>query len=517
MFRAIYRIMTTNKLPLYFIVTILAAMFSAGCNSDTDGIDIAGDFGNCTVTSFSLQKDDSVLAYLDSVFFSIDVVNAEIFNADSLPKGTDVSKLLVNVSTSSARSCELTYRIPGTLRDTTVNYVDEPNDSINFADGPVKMVVTSYDGQTKMTYNVRVNVHEVNPDTLYWAESAMRELPGRIAAPTAQKTVEHAGEVVCMTTDGSSASVSKCSNPYDWNWTSHMVSLPAGADVNSFTSTSDSYYILDSDGNLYSSADAETWNPTGAKLSYIYGGYKDMLLAARHDSDGWKHVTYPATVELPLVSGCPVSGTGEMIVYETKWSVEPLAMFVGGRDAAGTLSGATWGYDGKSWIKLSNTDIDERENVSVFPYFAPKVSATWRVTENTVLIALGGSYETSDGVVASKNVYVSFDQGLNWKEADSYMQLPEYMPGFSNAQAIVADATLHVSRSMGDGWQALAAKSLPAWAFAVPSHGASRLITPVTEWECPYVYLFGGQDAEGDLFNTVWRGVINRFTFKPIC
>ncbi|MDE7146080.1 MAG: hypothetical protein K2O30_08035, partial [Duncaniella sp.] len=355
------------------------------------------------------------------------------------------------------------------------------------------------------------------PDTLYWAESAMRELPGRIAAPTAQKPVEHAGEVVCMTTDGSSASVSKCSNPYDWNWTSHMVSLPAGADVNSFTSTSDSYYILDSDGNLYSSADAETWNPTGAKLSYIYGGYKDMLLAARHDSDGWKHVTYPATVELPLVSGCPVSGTGEMIVYETKWSVEPLAMFVGGRDAAGTLSGATWGYDGKSWIKLSNTDIDERENVSVFPYFAPKVSATWRVTENTVLIALGGSYETSDGVVASKNVYVSFDQGLNWKEADSYMQLPEYMPGFSNAQAIVADATLHVSRSMGDGWQALAAKSLPAWAFAVPSHGASRLITPVTEWECPYVYLFGGQDAEGDLFNTVWRGVINRFTFKPIC
>ena len=171
MFRAIYRIMTTNKLPLYFIVTILAAMFSAGCNSDTDGIDIAGDFGNCTVTSFSLQKDDSVLAYLDSVFFSIDVVNAEIFNADSLPKGTDVSKLLVNVSTSSARSCELTYRIPGTLRDTTVNYVDEPNDSINFADGPVKMVVTSYDGQTKMTYNVRVNVHEVNPCLIYTSPS----------------------------------------------------------------------------------------------------------------------------------------------------------------------------------------------------------------------------------------------------------------------------------------------------------------------------------------------------------
>lgn len=492
-------------------------MFWAGCNSDSDSIVIDGDYGNCTVTSFSLQKDDSVLAHLDSVYFSIDLVKAEIFNADSLPKGTDVSKLLVKVGTSSARSCELTYRIPGTVRDTTVNYVDEPNDSINFADGPVKMVVTSYDGQTKMTYNIRVNVHDVNPDTLYWAESAKRALPGRISVPTSQKTVEHGGEVVCLTSNGSVASVSKCTNPYDWNWTSQSVTLPAGADVNSFTSTSDAYYILDAAGNLYTSADAVAWSATGSKLSYIYGGYKNMLLAARHDSDGWKHVTYPATVELPLSSGCPVSGTGEMMIYETKWSVEPLAMFVGGRDASGTLTGATWGYDGNSWVKLSNTDIDERENVTIFPYLAPKVSTTsWRVTENTVLVALGGSYETTDGVVASKNVYVSYDQGLNWKEADSYMQLPEYIPGFSNAQAIVVDATLTEARSMADGWQLLAPARIPAWAFAIPAGGASRAIKPVTEWECPYIYLFGGEDAEGKLHNTVWRGAINRFTFKPL-
>jgi hypothetical protein len=38
----------------------------------------------------------------------------------------------------------------------------------------------------------------------------------------------------------------------------------------------------------------------------------------------------------------------------------------------------------------------------------------------------------------------------------------------------------------------------------------------VTEWECPYIYLFGGEDTAGNTFNTIWRGVINRYTFKPI-
>ncbi len=517
MFCAIYRIMTTNKLPLYFLIAILTATFSVGCNSDSDGIVVEGDFGNCAVTSFSLQKDDSVLAHLDSVYFSIDLAKAEIYNADSLPKGTDVSKLLVKIGTSSARSCELTYRIPGSSRDTTVNYVDEPNDSINFSNGPVRMVVTSYDGQSKFAYNIRVNVHEVEPDTLYWAETAKRTLPGDISAPKSQKTVEHAGQVVCLVSDGSAAEVSKCDNPYDWDWTTERVVLPEGADINSFTSTSDAYYILDADGSLYESADAVTWNPTGARLSHIYGGYKNMVLAARHDSDGWKHVTYPATTEMPLTSGCPVSGSGELMIYETKWSVEPLAMFVGGRDASGTLSGATWGYDGNRWIKLSNVDIDERENVSLFPYFAPKVNKTnWKVTENTVLVAFGGRYETSDGVVTSKNVYISHDQGLTWKEADSYMQLPRYIPAFANAQTIVVNATLTSARSVADGWHSFAPATLPVWAYALPAQGASRVAEPITEWECPYIYIFGGENAAGVLYNTVWRGAINRFTFKPI-
>ena len=94
------------------------------------------------MTSFSINKNDKVLTGLDSVFFSIDLVNARIFNADSLPKGTDVSKLVIKIGTSSASGCELTFRKLGTSRDTTINYLESPNDSINFSDGPIKLSVT---------------------------------------------------------------------------------------------------------------------------------------------------------------------------------------------------------------------------------------------------------------------------------------------------------------------------------------------------------------------------------------
>ena len=38
----------------------------------------------------------------------------------------------------------------------------------------------------------------------------------------------------------------------------------------------------------------------------------------------------------------------------------------------------------------------------------------------------------------------------------------------------------------------------------------------IINWDCPYIYLYGGLDAQGTLHNSVWRGVINRLTFVPI-
>ena len=197
--------------------------------------------------------------------------------------------------------------------------------------------------------------------------------------------------------------------------------------------------------------------------------------------------------------------------------LEPLALFVGGRDASGMITGAAWGYDGTSWAKLSNRDIDEREEMTLFPYFTPRVNtSTWRVTERSALIAMGGRYESAEGEVVSKMVYVSYDQGITWDEADSYLQLPDYIPAFSSAQAIVVNDEMSVATARSaSGWHNAGGTRLPAFATPVP-FAVSRVSAPVTEWECPYIYLFGGVDADGNLHDSLWRGVIRRFTFRPL-
>lgn len=477
----------TRKLPIYFILSLLVGCFAASCNEDPDPVQ-SSSYANCAVTSFSLAKDDSVVAALDSVYFSIDLVGARIFNADSLPVGTDVSKLIIKVGTSSASACDITFPIPGTKRDTTINIIESPNDSINFSEGPVQMVVKSYDGQAQRAYTVSVNVHKEIPDTLLWQTAAERSLPSALQTPTVQKTVMYKGEAMCFTSNASGASVAVSADPFAGVWDSRQVTLPSGAVTSSIESTDDALYILTSRNELYRSTDGgSTWVATGETMNHIYGGYGSTLLGARRDADGWKHVTYPASTVKSVPRGCPVSGTSALVNYTSKWSASPIAIMIGGRDSDSHLTGESWAYDGSVWGRLSTEGIDEREGVTLFPYFAVRVdSKNWKVSEQSALYAVGGKYVTEHGAVVSRTVYVSRDFGITWDEATETMQLPVEMAAFCNAQALVFDSTL-----------------------------PSRVSRPVTEWECPYIYLFGGTSASGTLIDKVRRGVINRFTFKP--
>lgn len=509
----------TKRFPLYLISGLLALCLTAACNDDPSEVSIVdGDFNNCAISSFSLAKDDSILRSLDSVYFSINLIEAEIYNADSLPKGTDISRFVVNVSAPAASTIEMSFKSRFTGNDTTVNITNNPGDSINFAAGPVKMTVTSYNGQTKRDYNVSVLVHNIDADTLYWDRLQQVSFPKEA---TAQKTVLYSGTPHTLLA-GNDGSYYLCttSSPESYDaWQTAASSVPANADINSFSATDDALYITDTDGALYRSTDGLSWTATGATMHCVYGGYGTTLLGARHDSDNWRHVTYPATDERIVAPDCPVRGTSQLIIYQTKWSTSDMAIMVGGMDSSNRYSGETWAYDGSRWDRISTTGIDEREGVTLIPYSTPRLSTnSWKVTEQSALLAMGGEYETEDGIQAAKTVYVSYDFGITWKIADSYLQFPEDYPGFSSAQAYVIDYTLHARSTFGDGaWRDLQVRGIPCW--AQPAAGPdthSRVSRPVTSWECPYIFLFGGKEADGTLIPCVTRGVINRFTFQPI-
>lgn len=158
---------------------------------------------------------------------------------------------------------------------------------------------------------------------------------------------------------------------------------------------------------------------------------------------------------------------------------------------------------------------DAVESPLLVPYFSyTSNNVSWTTTRYSVLLAWGG--KDAKGNVG-KTVYISYDNGIRWRQADDLLQLPAYIPATYDAQAIVMPSVLTASRSADAGWEPMPSLRIPAW-LMVETAGdmMSRATTPITEWECPYVYIFGGRDASATTQNTIWRGVINRLTFKPL-
>jgi hypothetical protein len=125
---------------------------------------------------------------------------------------------------------------------------------------------------------------------------------------------------------------------------------------------------------------------------------------------------------------------------------------------------------------------------TVFPYFTFRIDKTTFVaSELSAWIAFGG--QTADGTLQTE-LYTSLDNGVNWKTGNDNLQLPSAITPRHSAQAILATHTY--------------------------SANASRAVAPITEWDTPYIYLFGGYAKNGSLYNQYWRGVINRLKFKPL-
>lgn len=497
-----------KKFALYMLMAV-ALVGVVSCN-DSDAEIVTTSASSTAVTAFSLAEDDDVLENLDSVYFSIDLVNALIYNADSLPYGTDVRKLILNITTDGCSACDLI--IPRKNQsDTTISYLENSTDSINFSNGPVKLHIVSLDLQESRDYTITVNVHQMKPDSLYWNRVARRQLPSMFI-PAQQKTVEYKGQAFCLTSGQSKYCLAVTDNPANDDWKKQLIEFDFYPQILSLTATEDALYMLDVDGNLYTSSEGTQWTSCNVAWSHIYGGYRSSLLGVVNKDGVYYHVTYPSTIETPIEENFPISGTSQMLVFESKWSDLPQAIIVGGKCRDGRIVGDTWAFDGDTWACINKGDLPARQNMTIVPYFSFKTSAsTWRAKQHSTLFAMFG--EAEDGSL-SKGVYVSLDQGLHWSLADDLLQLPDYIPARKNAQALVYSSILSRA-SASTCWEEFESKKLPNWLF-VNDDVMSRVTAEINEWECPYIYLFGGVGESGGTYNTVWRGVVNRLSFRPI-
>jgi hypothetical protein len=486
-----------RRTPLFILSSLLLCGAWTSCNSDDTDDSTAylteDTSASTAVTSFKLQANSKIMENLDSVFFSIDLVKGVIYNADSLPCGTDVRKLLVTVgSPSSASMVEIIMPRLSDGQDTVVNIIDNPSDSINFSMGNVYLRVLAENNTDERIYSLKVNVHKIDADSLQWSNINGCKLPTTLSKPTKHHVAQFTdGSVVALAQNAAgNVTFSTTDDPYynEWTTTDYTDLLPTGADINSLTASKENYlYMLTNSGALIQSTDrGETWQTVDTGWTNIYGAYTDQIMGVKNGE--W--YSYPAGLSGAIDAEMPVSGTSQMFTYTSEWALAPQAMIVGGELANGSLTGAAWAFDGTQWMKLTGYSrvLPPARGYTVFPYFTFRIDETTFVaSELSAWVAFGG--QLADGTLQD-DLYTSLDNGVNWKTGSDNLQLPTAITPRYNAQAILATHTYYAN--------------------------ASRAVAPITQWDTPYIYLFGGHAKNGSLYNQYWRGVINRLSFKPL-
>ena len=84
------------------------------------------------------------------------------------------------------------------------------------------------------------------------------------------------------------------------------------------------------------------------------------------------------------------------------------------------------------------------------------------------------------------------------------LQLPDLIPAMTGCDNIVLAS--QKDANLSDAWKVIDRRRKVKWSVD----------GDIISWECPYIYLIGGFNPEGNLCNTIWRGVLNRLQSAPI-
>lgn len=518
-----YFSMKVSKI-LFSLLSVFFILFISCNDAEDEDVPLYSSYSNTMVKSFYLSDDTaSIVDNLSKRFFTIDLVSGNIYNADSLPYGTDISRLVANMEFSSPSKVEIYIKgkdDSGNEKTTTINYLESPSDSIDFSGGrgSVTMTVVAADGTTQRDYVIDVRVHQVKADSLIWENLSGSGLP--VSDAVAQKTLMKDGSVYCFTENKSGEySLSKTATPGQGNWQKGVISGISDLDINSIVVSPEGFFALSGTSDskaLVSSSDGVSWSSVAGSSAFysLIGMYESTLLGIVKDGSAYKYASYPQQGELTVVpADFPVSGFSNTVSYKSDWGTSQI-VFVGGRLSDGhSFSNSVWGFDGENWVSLNNVNggaggapITPREGAMFFTYYTYKYNSSLDYyTELLTYFIIGGS----DGTKVLNDIYTTTDLGGFWTKAEdgSSLSLPEDIKGRAFASVVVCEESLN-ARSSQMPWNLLESPVVPT--------GMRRYTRALTTEPVPFIYMFGGVNENGDLYDEVWRGVITRLTFEPI-
>lgn len=408
------------KIPFLSIIAsifLISLVFTSCLNSDNSAVNYETD---PTIKSFSFDsiKIDATHTAIGKKYpFSINQIGdgstALIFNADSLPVNTNLSKVKINLSTAGG----VTYLKNG--KDT----IYTSTDSINFT-SPVTFTIyaNNSDGEIiKKIYKISFNVHKQDPDSLNWGKQAFYTGTGLTGK---QKSLIFNDKVFVFTDDGSGqvkVTSSAVSDGKNWSFLQTISGIIDKADYSSVTLFKNSLYIV-AGGNVYVSTDGTTWtksNGLSENVKTLLTSFNGILTGIKTvGSDSKFCVTSDG---LTWVTGQTVPADFPTTNYSaTSYTLRTNAnihrtILIGDNPSLGvndTIAVPWSTFDGKEWVDLSASTG-----------YCPKTSNMSIIYYNSKFYAFGGKGENG-----FKTFYASEDARV-WKKVEEKVYFPASFTG----------------------------------------------------------------------------------------
>lgn len=414
--------MKIRILPSLVAGIMTATFFLSSClGNDYEEIEYPS---TSSITSFSIgtlhqtfyvkssEGEDSVytdtISYAD-VPFTIDQINRKIYNKDSLPKDVDITRVVASISADYAA----VYYVKNN-KDTIWTTAD----SLDFSK-PVTFKVMTFNPTLNQfdfgaSYEVSVNVHKLNPDSLVWKHFENKKFANNIVY-TKQKAVytNESLYVFGETADGS-VKANKTSvergNISSWN----EITLPAGTNIYSATAFNNNVYFV-ANGELYFLENQITKVGNSTGLTNLITVSNGKLLAYKGNEN--KVVTInsednePTGEESNFVNGYDLNGRMSAISMPSShnkdlWRTIVMTNYNDGTAKTDTAANVfSYISSDETWVKYQPNN----------PTTCPNQGNISMITYDGKIYAFGEDFDY---------FYTSNDNGLNWNQETGYMVFP---------------------------------------------------------------------------------------------
>ncbi|MBE6295796.1 MAG: hypothetical protein E7086_04760 [Bacteroidales bacterium] len=397
--------------------------------------------------SFTSTGEDTLVlktVQMTAFPFTINQVTGEVYNNDSLPYATDITRVVAKFVVNGVASIYV---------DSLDSYEHLlTTDSVDFT-SPRKLRIYSEDAEYYKDYIVRINVHQVEPELMVWSKFPAVE--GLVPV----RAVEANGAMFLFGKDSNGvATVASTALEGVPAWENAPVSgLPADADLSTIQLFNGVLYAV-AGGNVYASADGIVWtlsaSDTGA-VAIVGASEEDgKLWIAGSQGLLWSEDGAAFAVSEALPENFPLYGVS-LASYPLNHNKNIIRYMLVGY--------TTESKDGEPavWSKLSTeamwTNYKNEEN----KYECPALEGLSVVRYDDYLYAVGGAGTVNGQEVAPLNsFYISKDNGITWKISTGfYQRLPEELIGDDAPFAVAVDSNNFMwiinSGTEGGAWKGI--------------------------------------------------------------